>query len=157
MAPRKRISRAHSTHPTEHAVLSQPEIKYIIKSTIKVAKRHKFDSTKFFKKRHYKMITKKMNAKFARRPEPTSKMVMCVFDNARENGPAFEKAHLETKAETEKEEMWKAEEQEEHAVCEKLEGIVLDVDESSNEDYGIRINHEEEEETPVAIGNYHER
>ncbi|CAD6588696.1 MAG: hypothetical protein ASARMPRED_003694 [Alectoria sarmentosa] len=154
MAPRKRISKAHSTHPSKHAVLSQPEIKYIIKSTIKVAKRHKFGSTKFFKKRHYKMITKKMNAKFAPRPEPTSKMVMCVFDNARDNGQASENAHLEAKAESEKEEMRKAEE---HAVCEKLEGIVLDGDESSNEDYGMQLDHEEEEDTAGAIGNYHER
>lgn len=84
-------------------------------------------------------------------------MVICVFDNAKDNEVAFEKAFLDAKAESEKEEMRKAEEQKEHVVCEKLERLVLDVDESSNEDDDMRLNHEEEEETAVAIRSYRER
>lgn len=116
----------------------------------KVAKRQKFNSTKF-KRRYYRKITKKVNAKFARRPKLTLKMFMCAFDDAKVIAPEFEKvspeAYRELKIESEREEMRKPDEQKEEEVCKRLEAINLDVCEKSSGGYDMwsEIQGKEEE------------
>lgn len=95
---------------------SQPEIEYIIKSEIKAAKRHDFDIAQSWTLRHLQRFIKKLNAKFAHRPELTLKTYVCALESAKGLREAFEKAYYEAKDESAKERARKHEEQKERVV-----------------------------------------